>query len=193
MLEADGGQKGRAIEGVEVEGKYIRIGRFNADTRREFYAKTGQLAQIVCEEEYFRIFENAGIRDPEGWIMVRSVIKPIRNSFFDPRILGKQIKVVLFLVNGDRYKEVEETVMQAGIRHEQAELWMLGKISSPSNYETSLEIAHRYARMEQFRYAIEHGFIDQEIQYLRDVRPHDLEVSERIYSRAVKRFAVNNN
>ena len=190
-MEGRGETMGIREEKIKVEGNLVEINGFDSKTKEEFYSKMERFIRILPEEEYWKTINSGG-----GLATYNVTIKFLHNRN-EPKIIGKGLEDITIAVNKDRFKGLEQTVMQAAIRHELAELWLLGKAgfsaADLASHGTvtagqAVAIAHRYARREEFDYAFEHGFGELSLEMHRKREAPDLADSEKAYREALANF-----
>ncbi len=181
---------------VTIKGQdSIRINGFDAKTQEEFYRQMKRFVRILPEDDYNDALEEKGF-----WGGGVASAHAYFDRKTDPNgsVIFSEINAILIVINQDKYKGTENTLMQAAIRHELAELWVYGKMGfsllTPMKKadifesEKIADLAHHYARQEEFKYAIEHGFGEQELAFIKQiVDPKEAFQSEQIYRKVAAR------
>ena len=180
---------------VEIVGDTVRIRGFGAQTKKEFFEKTSSLVSIVPEDEYWELLKNASVSGG-GWA---TYVTRINELYGDehPVVVAKELNSLLIVVNKDRFIGKEKTLMQAVIKHELAELWILGKlgfsiwslkVNGKLSLDKAIKISHNYARREEIAYAIRNGFGEELIEHMRRIKTDDLEETEKTHQKLTRRI-----
>ena len=141
--------------GVHVEGTSVSIGESGQVVSDEFYQAMDKTVKVVDTAEYWSKF-------PDDCNIAVWGANITRTSQGDGRVDNAAV-----YINKDLLEGYSDGIVQCIVRHELAEIWSYAKKgkslveeleNSRIDRVLARSIAHRFARMEEIKYAFENGF-----------------------------------